>query len=171
MPPLPASWSTMWICGLRTSTRIATACTATTTGMGIEIRAPTRISPTDMRTRKRVSNMTKTIAFAAAISAFLMVQAMGGFAQETGSPTPNTAPPLRIGSGDLLEISVFDSPELSGRFRVDEKGDISAPLIGPVRVEGKTAVEAGEAVQQHYVDADILKPTKAHATVFISEYA
>jgi polysaccharide export outer membrane protein len=118
-----------------------------------------------------VSNMTKTIAFAAAISAFLMVQAMGGFAQETGSPTPNTAPPLRIGSGDLLEISVFDSPELSGRFRVDEKGDISAPLIGPVRVEGKTAVEAGEAVQQHYVDADILKPTKAHATVFISEYA
>src|ERR1700691_3127014 len=110
----------MWICGLKTSTPIATACMATTTGMDIEIRVPTRISPTDMRKRKRVSNMAKTIAFASAISAFLFLQAGVGLAQQTGDASPNSAPPLRIGSGDLLEINVYDSPDLSGRFRVDE---------------------------------------------------
>ena len=118
-----------------------------------------------------MSNMSKTIAFAAAISAFLLVQASGGLAQEPENPKPNSAPPLRIGSGDLIEVSVFDSPELSGRFRVDEKGDIAVPLLGKVHVEGETAAEAGTTVEERYVDSDILKPTKAHATVFISEYA
>jgi polysaccharide export outer membrane protein len=60
---------------------------------------------------------------------------------------------------------------LSGRFRVDEKGDIGVPLLGPVHVEGETAAEAGATVEQRYVDADILKPSKARAAVFISEYA
>jgi len=40
-----------------------------------------------------------------------------------------------------------------------------------VHVEGETAAEAGTTVEERYVDSDILKPTKAHATVFISEYA
>jgi polysaccharide export outer membrane protein len=38
-------------------------------------------------------------------------------------------------------------------------------------VEGETAEEVGTTVEQRYVDADILKPSKAHATVFIAEYA
>jgi polysaccharide export outer membrane protein len=115
--------------------------------------------------------MAKTIAFAAAISALLFTQASAGRAQQSGDGPANSAPPLRIGSGDLLEINVYDSPDLSGRFRVDEKGDIGVPLLGPVHVDGETAEEAGKTVEQRYVDADILKPSKAHATVFISEYA
>ena len=118
-----------------------------------------------------MSSMAKTIAFAAAISALLLVQAGAGLAQQSGNPTPDSVPPLRIGSGDLIEISVYDSPDLSGRFRVDEKGDITVPLLGLVHVEGETAEEVGTTVEQRYVDADILKPSKAHATVFIAEYA
>jgi len=118
-----------------------------------------------------VSNMAKTIAFAAAISAFLFVQTSAGLAQQTSDAAPNSAPPLRIGSGDMLEINVYDSPDLSGHFRVDEKGDIGVPLLGPVHVEGETAEEAGKTIEQRYVDADILKPAKARAAVFISEYA
>jgi len=115
--------------------------------------------------------MAKTIAFAAAITALLFVQTSAGLAQQSGEGPPITAPPLRIGSGDLLEISVFDSPDLSGRFRVNEKGDIGIPLLGPVHVEGETAEEAGTTIEQRYVAADIVKPSKAHASVFISEYA
>ena len=114
--------------------------------------------------------MAKTFAFAATIAAFLLVQAGAGVAQQTGNPTP-AVPPLIISSGDLIEISVYDSPDLSGRFRVDEKGDITVPLLGLVHVEGETAEEVGTTVEQRYVDADILKPSKAHATVFIAEYA
>ena len=115
--------------------------------------------------------MAKTVVFAAAISVFFLVQAIAGLAQQSGSAPPASAPPLRIGSGDLIEISVYDSPDLSGRFRVNEKGDIALPLLGQVHVEGETAEEAGRTVEKRYVDADILKPSNARATVFIAEYA
>src|SRR6266481_7132917 len=38
-----------------------------------------------------------------------------------------------IGNGDLLEISVFDVPELSKEVRVSQTGSISIPLI-PTRI-------------------------------------
>ena len=124
--------------------------------------------------KKKVSNMAKTIAFAAVISAFLLIPGMGialPAAQQSASSTPGTAPPLKIGSGDLIEITVYDSPDLSGRFRVDEKGDIMVPLLGLVHVEGGTAEEVGATIEQRYVDADIIRPSKARAVVFITEYA
>jgi polysaccharide export outer membrane protein len=108
---------------------------------------------------------------AVALSVFLLIQPTSGFAQQQGSAVPVSAPPLRIGPGDLVEINVFDNPDLSGRFRVDEKGDIALPLLGLVRVDGETAEEVGTTVEQRYVAADILTPLDAHATVFIAEYA
>jgi polysaccharide biosynthesis/export protein len=115
--------------------------------------------------------MAKTFVFAAIISAFLLAQAGAVQLQQPGATTPVSAPALRIGSGDLIEISVYDSPDLSGRFRVDEKGDIAVPLLGAVHLEGETAEEAGRTIEKRFVDADILKPSSAGATVFIAEYA
>jgi polysaccharide export outer membrane protein len=106
----------------------------------------------------------------AAIAAFFLAQTGAGLAQQPVNPAPNS-PPLTIGSGDLVEITMFDDPELSGHFRVDEKGDITLPLLGRVRVEGATAEEAGTIVEERYVKAEILEPAHSHATVFISEYA
>ncbi|MGA2674324.1 MAG: polysaccharide biosynthesis/export family protein [Terracidiphilus sp.] len=114
--------------------------------------------------------MAKTIAYVAAIAAFFLAQTGAGLAQQPVNPAPNS-PPLTIGSGDLVEITMFDDPELSGHFRVDEKGDITLPLLGRVRVEGATAEEAGTIVEERYVKAEILEPAHSHATVFISEYA
>ena len=115
--------------------------------------------------------MTKTIAFAVTICAVLLMQAGAGLAQQSGNPTLYSAPPLKIGSGDMIEVSMFDNPDLSGHFRVDEKGDITVPLLGRVHVEGATAEEAGTTIEHRYVEAEILKPANASATVFISEYA
>jgi len=118
-----------------------------------------------------VIDMGKTVVFVAAISVLLLAQPSAGLARQSGAAPPASAPPLRIGSGDLIEISVYDNPDLSGRFRVDEKGDIAVPLLGPVHVEGETAEEAGRTIEKRYVDADILKLSKAQVTVFIAEYA
>jgi polysaccharide biosynthesis/export protein len=124
-----------------------------------------------------VTNMAKTIVLAAAISVFLFVQAESGFAQLSNNPSANPTPPaaqaqaLRVSAGDLIEVNIYDDPDLSGHFRVDEKGDITVPLLGLVHVEGETAEEVGATIEQRYVDADILKPGTAHATVFISEFA
>jgi polysaccharide export outer membrane protein len=117
--------------------------------------------------------MAKNLARAAAFVLVLLACAVtsSAQAQPEAGVRPNVAPPLKISSGDLLEVTVFENPDLSGHFRVDEKGQISMPLIGQVNVLGDTAEEAAAKIEKRFVDAQILQPAEAHATVFIAEYA
>jgi polysaccharide export outer membrane protein len=73
----------------------------------------------------------------------------------------------RIGPEDLLEISVFDVPELSRATRVSLGGEISLPLLGVVRVSGLSALETerllAELLRQKYMKAP-------QVTVFVREY-
>lgn len=86
-------------------------------------------------------------------------------------PAQVSIPPLTVGSGDLIEITIYDNPDLSGHFRVDEKGDIVAPLLGTVHVEGNSAEEIGKIIEKRYAEAEILPSDQDFASVFISEYA
>jgi len=73
----------------------------------------------------------------------------------------------KIGTKDLLEIKVFELPELNQTVRVAEDGSVSLSLLGKVDVVGLTAQELEKKL------ASILdqKYTKgAHVTVFIKEY-
>jgi len=73
----------------------------------------------------------------------------------------------KIGTKDLLEIKVFELPELNQTVRVAEDGSVSLSLLGKVDVAGLTAQELEKKL------ASILdqKYTKgAHVTVFIKEY-
>ncbi len=117
------------------------------------------------------SNLAKRFARAAALGLFLSALAVGGRAQQAAGAKSDVAPPLRISSGDLLEVTIFENPDLSGSFRVDEKGDIDVPLIGRVHVLGDTAEAAAAKIEKRFVEAQILQPAESHATVFIAEYA
>jgi polysaccharide export outer membrane protein len=82
------------------------------------------------------------------------------------------APPLqvndyRIGAKDLLEITVFELPELSQTVRVSEDGSITLSLLGRVEVAGLTAQEL-EKKLAGLLDKQYTKG--AHVTVFIKEY-
>ena len=79
------------------------------------------------------------------------------------------APALRLDAGDLLEITTFDTPELSGKFRVDSRGHVTLPVGGSVPVQGLTAEQAGNAIERLLRDRDILK--NPHVTVLVLEYA
>src|SRR6202451_1104031 len=74
-----------------------------------------------------------------------------------------------IGAGDLVEMSVFDTPELSGKLRVNNTGDIILPLVGAIHVEGLTTLEAQTLIRQKFIDGGFLKDPQV--TVFVSEYA
>jgi polysaccharide biosynthesis/export protein len=76
---------------------------------------------------------------------------------------------LRINSGDLLDVGVFDTPDLSGKLRVDEFGQITLPIGGVMKVAGMTAEEAADAIEAKLRSTDVMKAP--HVTVFISEYA
>lgn len=86
----------------------------------------------------------------------------------TGSDIPQTSPTTQVAAGDLLDVVIFETPELSGRFRVNLKGEILLPLAGTLHVAGMTISEITEAVTQRYKDAKIL--VDPQVTVFVAEF-
>jgi polysaccharide export outer membrane protein len=86
----------------------------------------------------------------------------------TGIDIPQTSPNAQVSEGDLLDIVIFDTPELSGRFRVNLKGDVLLPLAGSLHVAGLTVGEITDAVRQRYMDAKIL--VDPDVTVFVAEF-
>lgn len=71
-----------------------------------------------------------------------------------------------LGSGDLLEIRVFQEQELSGAFRLSPEGTIDYPLCGKVPLSGKTSSEAADAI------TECLKRTHVNpqVSVLVREY-
>jgi polysaccharide export outer membrane protein len=76
---------------------------------------------------------------------------------------------LRLSPGDLVELSVYNVPELATRARVSNRGDIYLPLIDYVHVSGLTAEETQAVIQQKLSDGGFVK--NPHATVFVETYA
>lgn len=63
-------------------------------------------------------------------------------APEIVSSIPNaTEAEYRVGPSDLLEVSVFQVPDLSKTVQVSASGEIALPLIGTVAAGGKTVAE------------------------------
>jgi polysaccharide export outer membrane protein len=91
--------------------------------------------------------------------------------QTAGPPrgTSNSSNPLRLGTGDLVEVSVYNVPELSTKTRVSSEGDIYLPLVDYVRVGGLTPDQAQTSIQQKLSDGGFVK--NPHVSVFVHEYA
>ncbi|MBT9597772.1 MAG: polysaccharide export protein EpsE [Vitreoscilla sp.] len=63
----------------------------------------------------------------------------------------------RIGAGDSVRISVYQSPDLALETRVTEAGVISYPLIGTLRIGGLTISEAEAALAAALKKGDFIK--------------
>lgn len=97
---------------------------------------------------------------------------------QQGSPSPTAessaigppadAPWVRIGTGDLLQMSVFDIPELAQTIRIDDRGNGVVNLIGSIHFAGMTPAEAQTLVAKELRERNlILSP---HVTLLIQEY-
>jgi polysaccharide export outer membrane protein len=105
------------------------------------------------------------------LTAMMAAPAAGNAQSEPAIEVP-PAPALVIGSGDLINVTMFNAPELSGHFRVDHRGDVEMPLLTtPIHVAGLTAEQAAKTIKAQYVQADILVSAGSDPTVFIEEYA
>lgn len=74
------------------------------------------------------------------ILAFSVCFLPSAVAQEQ-QPVPRSLSTYHIGPKDLVEIKVFEVPELNVELRVSEEGTIDLPLVGYVDVEGLTENE------------------------------
>jgi polysaccharide export outer membrane protein len=80
-----------------------------------------------------------------------------------------TSGPVHLGPGDLLEIGVFESPELTTQARVTSEGEISFPLLGKLHVGGLTPQEVQNLIREQLVAGNFVKDPQVAA--FVTEYA
>jgi polysaccharide biosynthesis/export protein len=76
---------------------------------------------------------------------------------------------LLIGSGDLVDVTVFREPDLAAKSRVDAVGNITLPLIGSIHVAGLTPQQAQKAVAATYEAEHYLKSPQI--SLLVDEYA
>ena len=73
----------------------------------------------------------------------------------------------QIGAKDLLEISVFEVPELNITVRVSENGMVSLPLLGEIKAEGLNRADLEKQIAAR-LEKNYLK--NAQVTIFIKEF-
>jgi polysaccharide export outer membrane protein len=96
-----------------------------------------------------------------------------GPAAPASSPSFLTLPDCIIGPDDVLIISVYDAPDVSGEYRVSPTGQIELPLLPEaILAAGLTPAQLSEQIGEKYCKAEIishprvtvaLKESRVHA--------
>ena len=76
---------------------------------------------------------------------------------------------VKLGVGDLIEISVFGVPDLSTKARISGSGDVYFPLIDYVHIADLTTDEAQELIQKRLEDGGFVRGP--HVSIFVDESA
>jgi polysaccharide biosynthesis/export protein len=84
-------------------------------------------------------------------------------------PVETSQSPIRIAAGDLIDVQVFNTPELSAKLRVSQDGLIRLPGAGGVDVGGLTPLQAGATIEKSLRDSQIM--LDPHVTVLVTEYS
>ena len=72
-----------------------------------------------------------------------------------------------LGSGDLLQVKVFEAEDLNATVRISSRGNITLPLLGAVSVKDLSAREAEEKIENLYRARYIKDP---HVSIFVEEH-
>jgi polysaccharide export outer membrane protein len=76
---------------------------------------------------------------------------------------------VTFGPGDLIEVNVYNVPELTTKARVSNSGDVYLPLIDYVHVEGLTLEEAQSVIEKRLEEGGFVR--NPHVTIFVDEAA
>jgi polysaccharide biosynthesis/export protein len=85
----------------------------------------------------------------------------------TATPGSNDSSLLKLGAGDLIEVSVYNVPELATKARVGNSGDVYLPLIDYVHIGDLTAEEAQTVIEKRLADGGFVR--NPHVTIFVDE--
>jgi polysaccharide biosynthesis/export protein len=110
--------------------------------------------------------MTTTAHGNRAATTILLFLLLVGLASAQQKPA---VPLVQIASGDLIEITVFDTPDLSQKTRVGNNGRIDLVVGGNLWLAGLTSTEAALAVEARLRDAKVLR--NPHVSVNVLESA
>ncbi|HEV2470726.1 MAG TPA: polysaccharide biosynthesis/export family protein [Candidatus Sulfotelmatobacter sp.] len=100
-------------------------------------------------------------------------------ADTSASGTPTTTkqasddngilPSVKLGPGDLVEVNVYNVPELTTKARVSNSGDLYLPLIDYVHVDGLSQEEAQTVIEKRLEEGGFVR--NPHVTIFVDDAA
>jgi len=76
---------------------------------------------------------------------------------------------VKLGGGDLIEVNVYNVPELTTKARVGNSGDVYLPLIDYVHVGDLSVEEAQGLIEKRLNDGGFVR--NPHVTIFVDESA
>jgi polysaccharide export outer membrane protein len=89
------------------------------------------------------------------------------FVAAADDPLKQIVDDYRIGPSDLLEVSVFQVPELSRTVRVNTRGALTLPLIGEIQAGGLTGQQLETLIANKLQEKYLQDP---QVSVFIKEF-
>ncbi|MEK8028147.1 MAG: hypothetical protein RLY78_1935 [Pseudomonadota bacterium] len=99
-------------------------------------------------------------ALVAAALALPLVLAVPAPAQAQASATTRAAaatPEYRLGAGDVLRINVYQNQDLTLETRVTESGLVTYPLLGSLRLGGRSVTEAEKLIAEGLRNGNFVK--------------
>ena len=85
-----------------------------------------------------------------------------------GAQSQDLAERYRLGSGDVISISVFGEEDLSfERIRLSDAATVPYPFLGEVRAKGRTPTELEDLITRGLKDGYLINP---RVTVNVLEY-
>jgi polysaccharide biosynthesis/export protein len=89
------------------------------------------------------------------------------------SEIPHTAdassPSPKLGIGDLIEVSVYNVPELTTKSRLGTNGDVYLPLVDYVHIAGLSVEEAQALIEKRLSEGGFVK--NPHVTLNVDQSA
>lgn len=88
--------------------------------------------------------------------------------QKAGTPSATSAA-QRLAPGDLVDVNVYNVPDLNTKARVADSGDVYLPLIAYVHIGGLTIEEAQGVLEKRLSDGGFVRDP--HVSLFVNESA
>jgi protein involved in polysaccharide export with SLBB domain len=102
------------------------------------------------------------VLFSLSLTATLLILLAAGRAQDASDSN------YRLSANDLIEIRVFQEPDLDSRVRIGGDGSVTLPLVGAVTLGGKTVNEASDFLRQKYGERFLVNP---QLTITVIEFS
>lgn len=122
--------------------------------------------------RKRNFIMQKSAGMLLSGLLFIMPLAEAQSSADGAGKSPGAATALedyKIGSGDVLAVSVTDAPEFGGKFRVTDTGVIEIPGVpGQIRAEDRSPAELAHVIREALMEAKQLR--NPLVSVYVEEF-
>ncbi len=94
-----------------------------------------------------------------AISLLFVILTVAGCSGLSSLPPipPTSEADYVLGPGDQVRVITFGDEQLTGEFRVKDDGDISLPLLGPIKAAGRNPTQLQNEISSALVSRNLYK--------------